>query len=156
MPQLDAVSYFSQFFWLMVIFVGYYLVLMTFYLPGIARVLKLRAKQSTQSAGDTVYAVEEMEVKAFRDTLISKTLATASTGMNQSFGSLTEHAGNWTQVCEKSQELISPVEMLIEETIDESLKATEASASSLGMTVSSHNSADYDALYSQCMYEPAS
>jgi len=42
MPQLDFVTFFSQFFWLVVIFLGFYLVLAKYYLPRIARTKKLR------------------------------------------------------------------------------------------------------------------
>jgi len=43
MPQLDKVSYLSQFFWLTICFFSFYFVLGKIYLPKINRILKARA-----------------------------------------------------------------------------------------------------------------
>jgi hypothetical protein len=45
MPQLDLVSYMSQFFWLWFFFLGFYLVLVQYFLPKMARILKFRQKK---------------------------------------------------------------------------------------------------------------
>jgi len=42
MPQLDPVTFLSQFFWLCVVFSALYLILVKFCLPSIARILKVR------------------------------------------------------------------------------------------------------------------
>jgi hypothetical protein len=42
MPQLDSVTFLSQFFWLCIVFSGLYLILVKFCLPSIARILKVR------------------------------------------------------------------------------------------------------------------
>lgn len=52
MPQLDKVSYFTQFFWLCFFYVSFYLVLVKFYLPKIRKILKVREKK----AGDPALA----------------------------------------------------------------------------------------------------
>jgi len=48
MPQLDVVSYFSQFFWLCFFFLGFYFSLVQFFLPKMARILKLRTEKMTK------------------------------------------------------------------------------------------------------------
>lgn len=45
MPQLDIVSYMSQFFWLWFFFLGFYLALVQHFLPKMARILKFRQKK---------------------------------------------------------------------------------------------------------------
>ena len=42
MPQLDIVSYFTQFFWLALTITTFYITLLKFYLPKITRILKVR------------------------------------------------------------------------------------------------------------------
>lgn len=49
MPQLDHVSYFSQFFWLSILFLTFYLVLVQNFLPKIATILKMRKKLILQT-----------------------------------------------------------------------------------------------------------
>jgi len=46
MPQLDKVTYFSQFFWLCVFYLGFYLALVKYFLPRISRILKVRRIKS--------------------------------------------------------------------------------------------------------------
>ena len=43
MPQLDKVSYFTQFFWLTLTITTFYITLLKFYLPTLTRILKMRA-----------------------------------------------------------------------------------------------------------------
>jgi len=43
MPQLDIVSYFSQYVWLMVFYIGFYFVLVNSLLPKVSRILKVRS-----------------------------------------------------------------------------------------------------------------
>lgn len=45
MPQLDLVSYMSQFFWLWFFFLGFYLALVQRFLPKMARIIKFRQKK---------------------------------------------------------------------------------------------------------------
>ena len=55
MPQLDKVTFLSQFFWLCAFFLGFYLVVLKNFLPKMSRVLKYRKKrlgQSGQGAGN--------------------------------------------------------------------------------------------------------
>jgi len=45
MPQLDTVTYMSQFFWLCFFFLGFYFSLFQFFLPKLARILKYRQEK---------------------------------------------------------------------------------------------------------------
>ncbi len=45
MPQLDKVTFLSQFFWLCAFFLGFYLILLKNFLPKMSRVLKYRKKR---------------------------------------------------------------------------------------------------------------
>nr|YP_001315094.1 ATP synthase F0 subunit 8 [Chlorokybus atmophyticus]ABO15093.1 ATP synthase F0 subunit 8 [Chlorokybus atmophyticus] len=45
MPQLDQVTFLSQFFWLSIFFFGYYIIVVKNFLPKISRILKLRNKK---------------------------------------------------------------------------------------------------------------
>jgi len=54
MPQLDTYMYFSQVFWLLVIFIAFYILILNNILPTIARVLKLRQKQISVGDGSVV------------------------------------------------------------------------------------------------------
>jgi len=54
MPQLDTYMYFSQVFWLLVIFIAFYILVLNNILPTIARVLKLRQKQISVGDGSVV------------------------------------------------------------------------------------------------------
>lgn len=45
MPQMDKVAFFSQLFWLMVTFYGFYMITVKTHLPNLARILKVRKKK---------------------------------------------------------------------------------------------------------------
>ncbi len=45
MPQLDIASFFSQYVWLMVFYVGFYFILVNNFLPKLSRILKVRANK---------------------------------------------------------------------------------------------------------------
>ena len=54
MPQLDKVTFLSQFFWFCVVFFSMYLILVKLFLPSLARIVKVRqALASTGSAEST-------------------------------------------------------------------------------------------------------
>jgi len=50
MPQLDHLTYFSQYFWLCVTFFGFYAMCVKFYLPGLSRLAKYRGKRGNDTA----------------------------------------------------------------------------------------------------------
>jgi F0F1-type ATP synthase membrane subunit b/b' len=45
MPQMDKVAFFSQLFWLMITFYGFYIITVNTHLPNLARILKVRKKK---------------------------------------------------------------------------------------------------------------
>ena len=47
MPQLDFVSFFSQYVWLMFFYVGFYFLLVNSFLPKLSRILKVRAAKAS-------------------------------------------------------------------------------------------------------------
>ncbi len=63
MPQLDTLTYFSQFFWFIVIFLSFYVILSNDIIPNVATILKTRNKmiKSTPSALATNNSKIEIE-----------------------------------------------------------------------------------------------
>jgi hypothetical protein len=53
MPQLDLATFFSQYIWLMVFYLGFYLLLVHSFLPRMARILKVRAAMIGAATADT-------------------------------------------------------------------------------------------------------
>ena len=45
MPQLDKVTFLSQFFWLCFFYLGFYYIISKIYLPQISRIIALRKKK---------------------------------------------------------------------------------------------------------------
>lgn len=54
MPQLDKVTFFSQYFWLCVFFFGFYIFQLKFFLPEMSRILKFRKKRFSESSTITL------------------------------------------------------------------------------------------------------
>jgi hypothetical protein len=61
MPQLDKVTFFSQFFWLSIFYVGFYLILIKHFLPKLSRILKVRQKKVSHSQQGSSALLEEKE-----------------------------------------------------------------------------------------------
>jgi len=71
MPQLDIATFFSQYIWLCVFYIGFYLVLVHYYLPKLARILKVRNSFGTSNnvANDALYEIvtrEDLAVTRFK------------------------------------------------------------------------------------------
>ena len=49
MPQLDKVTFLPQFFWLCVFYLGFYFILLKYFLPKISRILALRKRKMSFS-----------------------------------------------------------------------------------------------------------
>lgn len=73
MPQLDHVSYFSQFFWLTLTFITFYFILATRLLPRIATILKTRRKLLVSSE-DQIEIKSEHSIEHGYDTVLSEGL----------------------------------------------------------------------------------
>jgi hypothetical protein len=62
MPQLDKVTFLTQFFWLCIFYFGFYLLLVKHFLPRMARLLKLRqAKMSLSQGGFSLQEKSELQ-----------------------------------------------------------------------------------------------
>lgn len=59
MPQLDTLTFFSQFFWLCIFYLGFYLALVKYFLPKMSRILKIRNLK--MNAGSSSGPLQEMK-----------------------------------------------------------------------------------------------
>nr|QGN73936.1 ATP synthase F0 subunit 8 [prasinophyte sp. MBIC10622] len=86
MPQLDTVTYFSQFFWMCVCYLGFYVVLMTYFLPRIGRLLKLRRRKSQTSTDAFASTTAETDqVREAYDGLLIEGLREARNSLQQAY-----------------------------------------------------------------------
>ena len=71
MPQLDQVTFFSQFFWLCIFFFGFYFVISKDFLPKMGRIFKYRKKRVSLSSGGVQSMQQENEkVRASKQALV--------------------------------------------------------------------------------------
>jgi hypothetical protein len=66
MPQLDQVTYFSQFFWLCIFYFTFYVFVVKLYLPKISRILKLRSKKMNKDSNIS-HSEESTEINSLSD-----------------------------------------------------------------------------------------
>jgi hypothetical protein len=86
MPQLDSVTFFSQFFWLCVFFIGFYLTLTKYYLPRLSRLLKVRKQRMAASTGSISLIQEETtSVKESGTNLLVKAVEITQQGITNGF-----------------------------------------------------------------------
>jgi hypothetical protein len=84
MPQLDTVTFMSQYFWFMLIFLLIYFRVVIYYLPSIARTLKLRykIKNKDQAEINNIGKITT-EVNEGIESVMKKTLVVVNTGVNE-------------------------------------------------------------------------
>ena len=89
MPQLDLVTFFSQYFWLVFFYLGFYLLLVHHFLPQMARILKVRAAmiQSGATQGETDHSA----LMGSREASTVSALKGSKNALQASFASL----GTW-------------------------------------------------------------
>ena len=87
MPQLDLVSFFSQYIWLVLVYGCFYLTLVHTFLPKMARILKVRASLLQASSTDTENTTS---LRAAREHTSVTALKGAKTAL--AFGLTTLHA----------------------------------------------------------------
>nr|SAI75992.1 ATP synthase F0 subunit 8 [Botryococcus braunii Showa] len=81
MPQLDKVTFFSQFFWTFIIFLAFYLYIYKYFLPKISRILLFREKRISQSQqGVTTLGEERSKIRQGVEMVMDRTLQ-ASKGL---------------------------------------------------------------------------
>jgi predicted SprT family Zn-dependent metalloprotease len=92
MPQLDKVTFLSQFFWLCFFYLGFYFIILKFYLPKISRILALRQKKMGFSQEGMIFLQHEnQKVRENYENLLSKALITGKSIFNNFFSRTT----NW-------------------------------------------------------------
>ena len=59
MPQLDKLTFLSQFFWLCIAYLGFYLILVKHFLPRIHRILKIRSLKMNSATGSALLEMKQ-------------------------------------------------------------------------------------------------
>ena len=86
MPQLDKVTFLSQFFWLCVFYLGFYYIIYKYYLPKISRILALRKTKMTGSQqGIDSLQGENQHCRQQCDQVFSKAFTTSRTSFHDFF-----------------------------------------------------------------------
>ncbi len=80
MPQLDPISYFTQYFWLMVVFFTLYVIVATNILPHIGKILKTRNKLKTNKT--VTLNKGTSEITNFEKVLMNSLLQTKNINAN--------------------------------------------------------------------------
>ena len=83
MPQLDKVTFLSQFFWLCFFYLGFYYIILKFYLPQISRIIALRKRKMGFSQQGMMNLQEEnKKVQENYELLLSKAFMTSKSLFN--------------------------------------------------------------------------
>lgn len=85
MPQLDHVSYFSQYLWLCVFFFIFYVALLKGFLPRMSRILKLRDAKTGGATTGGFSDDEKESVNTAYQTVMNEGLSTAQSGLVSRF-----------------------------------------------------------------------
>jgi F0F1-type ATP synthase membrane subunit b/b' len=86
MPQLDKVTFLSQFFWLCFFYIGFYFLILKFFLPKMTRILKLRKnKLSSSQEGVMSLQQENDKIRTSYETLLANGLSASRSAFNESF-----------------------------------------------------------------------
>jgi hypothetical protein len=94
MPQLDKVTFLTQFFWLCVFYFGFYLLLVKHFLPRMARLLKLRqAKMGLSQDGFGIQEKSDLHQKG--DSL----LVSGAQNSRQFFQKSLQTSSDWLTSC---------------------------------------------------------
>ena len=86
MPQLDKITFLSQFFWLSFFYLGFYFLVYKFFLPKMSRILKFRkTKINTSQEGGYNMGQESDKVGKSYQSVLSTAFTTCKTTFNQNF-----------------------------------------------------------------------
>lgn len=91
MPQLDKVTFLSQFFWLCLSFITFYFLILKNFLPKMSRILKFRRKKIQE--GLTFLTSENNAVLKQYDSLIAQSLNRSKNFFNMNI----DHTLVWVQ-----------------------------------------------------------
>lgn len=86
MPQLDKITFLSQFFWLSFFFLGFYFYIYKYFLPKMSRTLKFRKRRiNTSQQGVTSMGEESDKVGGSYQALLSTGLTTCKSVFNRNY-----------------------------------------------------------------------
>jgi hypothetical protein len=91
MPQLDKVTFLSQFFWLCVVFISLYLTLVKLFLPSFARIFKVRVALANASQESEGTETNESKAPQWDSAVYSKVLGLSM----KAFENHTKFLMNW-------------------------------------------------------------
>lgn len=78
MPQLDKITFLSQFFWLCFFYIGFYFLVLKFFLPKISLLLKLRRNKLNGSQDNVNLLIQEnKKIHSNYETLFNNALITS-------------------------------------------------------------------------------
>ena len=105
MPQLDKVSYFTQFFWLTLTITTFYITLLKFYLPTLTRILKMRAHKVSlaQESTDNTYQHEQEQVLQMMQNTVRQSLQQSKQALQNSFETTEEWVDKTVQKTNQEQ-----------------------------------------------------
>jgi len=75
MPQLDILTYFTQFIWFIFIFLSFYIIVSNYIIPNIAMTLKIRNRMLKNNIVAATYNKDKINI----ETLILEALKTKET-----------------------------------------------------------------------------
>lgn len=104
MPQLDKITFFSQFFWLSFFYLGFYFLIYKYFLPKMSRALKFRKRRMNNSQqGVTGMAEESDKVGSSYQTLLSTGLTTCKSVFNQNFKGAEDWLNNTVSIANQTR-----------------------------------------------------
>jgi hypothetical protein len=102
MPQLDKVTFLSQFFWLCFFYIGLYFAILKFFLPKMSLILKLRHNKLTGSLNNVnSYTQQNKKIQTNLNTLFNNALITSKNTFNKSFNLIETWLHNTVENTEK-------------------------------------------------------
>lgn len=92
MPQLDKVTFISQFFWLFIVFGSFYLYVWKSLLPKISQIFKVRQKKiNSNNEGFTIFKEEEKSITNNYDQILANALLSSQ----KLFINTSNYSTNW-------------------------------------------------------------
>lgn len=85
MPQLDSLTFFSQFFWFSFFFLGFYILLVKYYLPKMSRLFKVRQFKVGTLQGTLTNSQEQKDVCETRENFLLQGLQSSQHFFQESF-----------------------------------------------------------------------
>lgn len=103
MPQLDTATFFTQVFWVIFLFLGFYLMALKYVIPNISQSLKTRKKKiESGSQGVANFQEEETRVSRNYDEVLAKSLNESRELLTKTVQSSSEWLENTTRQTNES------------------------------------------------------